>query len=311
MHDSRPLKAKAEELGFFLCRVAEATYLEEEARRLEDWLNRGYHGKMDYMTNYFDLRVDPRKLVPDAKSVICLAFNYFNPEKPEDPLAPRISQYAYGEDYHLVMRRRMKELMRWIREQYGDISGRAFVDSAPVMERDWAVRTGLGWMGKHTLVVHPKAGSYFFLAEIILDLAFEPDPPIKDHCGTCRRCIDACPTEAIAQQGYLLDASRCISYLTIELRDAIPDEFAGKMGTWILGCDICQDVCPWNRFSRRHEEPAFEPPEELLKMSRRDWLELTEETFARMFSRSAVRRSGYNGLQRNIRFLEQHGDAVP
>jgi epoxyqueuosine reductase len=305
MHDTTALKIRAEELGFFLCRVAEATYLDDEARRLEDWLNRGYHGKMNYMANYFDLRVDPRKLVPGARSVICMAFNYHNPDLPKDEDVPRLSQYAYGEDYHKVLRKRLKQLLQWIRDTYGEVAGRVFVDSAPVMERDWAAKAGIGWMGKHTLVIHPRAGSYFFLAEIILDLAFEPDPPLKDYCGTCRRCIEACPTEAIAPQGYLLDASRCIAYLTIELREAIPAGFADKMENWMFGCDICQDVCPWNRFASRHGEPAFEPPEGLLEMSRRDWLELSEEAFDDLFSRSAVRRAGFSGLQRNIRFLEE------
>lgn len=301
--DSASLKARAGELGFFLCAVARAQPLDEEARRLEAWLQQGFQGRMDWMARHFDLRTDPTRLVPGAKSVICLAYNYHNPDTPEDPQAPRISQYAYGEDYHKILRRKLKELLAWIRDTYGQAEGRVFVDSGPVMERDWARRAGLGWAGKHTLLLHPRHGSYFFLAEIILDLPFVPDDPIKDHCGTCRRCIDACPTAAISPQGYLLDASRCISYLTIELREAIPDAFRGQMEGWAFGCDICQDVCPWNRFATRHEEPAFDPPDELMAMSAREWQEITEETFGALFGKSAVLRTGLEGLRRNLRFL--------
>lgn len=303
--DSASLKARAGELGFFLCSVARAQPLDEEARRLEAWLHQGFQGRMEWMARHFDLRTDPTRLVPGAKSVICLAYNYHNPDTPDDPQAPRISQYAYGEDYHKILRRKLKELLAWIRDTYGQAEGRVFVDSGPVMERDWARRAGLGWAGKHTLLLHPRHGSYFFLAEIILDLPFAPDEPMKDHCGTCRRCIDACPTAAISPQGYLLDASRCISYLTIELREAIPDAFRGHMEGWAFGCDICQDVCPWNRFARRHEEPTFDPPDELLSMTAREWQEITEETFSILFDRSAVRRTGYEGLRRNLRFLAE------
>ncbi len=302
-HDPSALKARAASLGFFLCGVAKAERMEEEARRLEDWLNQGNHGQMAYMANHFDLRVDPTQLVPGARTVISLAFNYHNPDKPADPNAPRISQYAYGEDYHQVLRKKLKTLLAWIRDIYGQVQGRVFVDSAPVLERDWARRAGVGWVGKHTLLIHPKAGSYFFLAELIIDLPFAPDPPIRDHCGTCKRCIDACPTDAISPEGYSLDASKCISYLTIELRDAIPKTFEGKMEGWIFGCDICQEVCPWNRFASRHDEPTFEAAAGLLEMDKADWKEITEETFSVMFSKSALKRPGFERLGRTIQFV--------
>lgn len=300
---AQPLKEQAEALGFFLCRVARAEPMDEEARRLEAWLNQGKHGQMSWMANHFDLRIDPTKLVSGARTVVSLAFNYHQPDQPGDPEAPRISQYAYGEDYHRVLRRKLKALLGWLRTRYGEVQGRVFVDSGPVLERDWARRSGLGWVGKHTLLVHPRHGSWFFLAELIIDLALEPDSPIRDHCGTCRRCIEACPTSAISPAGYLLDASKCISYLTIELRDAIPETFRDQMAGWAFGCDICQEVCPWNRFARPHEEPAFVPDPDLLTMRRGDWQEMTEETFGRIFGRSAVQRTGYEGLHRNLRFL--------
>lgn len=312
--NSLPLKAKARELGFLLCGVAEAVQLDEEAQHLEAWLNTGHQGRMAWMANHFDLRTDPRKLVPGARSVVSLAFNYHNPERQADPEAPRISQYAYGEDYHHIIRRKLKQLMIWLQETYGEVSGRVFVDSGPVLERDWARRAGIGWVGKHTLVLHPKIGSWFFLAELIIDLPLQPDGPTADRCGTCRRCIEACPTDAISPSGYLLDASRCISYLTIELRDALPEEFKGRMEGWAFGCDICQEVCPWNRFATRHQEPALEPLEGLLEMNGKEWREMTEEVFGRMFGRSAIRRTGLAGLRRNIRFLrggEGHATDVP
>lgn len=294
---------EAHRLGFSFVGVAEASFMDEEARRLEAWLNKGYHGKMAYMANHFDKRVDPRKLVPGARSVISLMYNYHNPAQQEDSTAPKISQYAYGKDYHFVIKAKLRELFEFINESIGQIDGRVFVDSAPVMERDWARRAGIGWMGKHTLLIHPKAGSYFFLAELISDLELPPDPPIKDYCGTCTRCIDACPTDAIAEEGYELDGSKCISYLTIELREAIPNDFQGKMDNWMFGCDICQQVCPWNRFAQPHQEPAFEPHPDLLQLQKRDWEELTEEVFRKVFQKSAVKRTKYAGLQRNIAFL--------
>ena len=256
------------------------------------------------MGNHFDLRTDPRKLVPGARSVVSLAFNYHNPERQADPDAPRISQYAYGEDYHHVLRAKLKELLAWMRETYGEVNGRVFVDSGPVLERDWARHAGLGWVGRHTLLIHPRAGSWFFLAELIIDLPLVADNPMEDRCGTCRRCIEACPTDAISPAGYVLDASRCISYLTIELREAIPHEFQSRMEGWAFGCDICQEVCPWNRFATRHDESAFEPLEGLLEMDVKEWKEMTEEVFGRMFGRSALRRTGLEGLRRNIRFLQ-------
>lgn len=301
------IRAEAQRLGFEFVGFARAERLEEEARKLEAWLQQGAHGKMAYMENHFDLRIDPTRLVPGAKSVICLTFNYFTPEKQHDPEAPKISQYAYGEDYHHVVKDRLNALLAFMQEQIGEINGRCFVDSAPVLEREWARRAGIGWNGRNTLTIHPRRGSNFFLAEIICDLPLLYDDPIRDHCGTCRRCIDACPTQAISQEGYLLDASRCISYLTIELREEIPREFQDQTDNWMFGCDVCQDVCPWNRFAKQHEEPSFEPHPDLLDMTKRDWIELTEETFGRVFRKSAVKRAKFAGLQRNIRFLFPNG----
>lgn len=298
------IRTEAQRLGFEFVGFAHAERLDDAARRLEAWLGQGAQGRMAYMENHFDLRVDPTLLVPGAKTVICLTFNYFNPDKQRDPEAPKISQYAYGEDYHLVVKDRLKDLLAFMRENIGAVDGRCFVDSAPVLEREWAARAGLGWNGRHTLTIHPKRGSYFFLAEIICDLPLVYDDPIRDHCGTCRRCIDACPTEAISPEGYFLDASKCISYLTIELRDEIPADFKDKTADWMFGCDVCQDVCPWNRFSKPHEEPAFAPQPGLLDMTRRDWQELTEEVFGKIFKKSAVKRVKFAGLKRNIRFLE-------
>jgi epoxyqueuosine reductase len=259
---------------------------------------------MYYMANHFDKRVDPTQLVPGAKSVVSLLYNYYNPEKQVDPDAPKISQYAYGKDYHIVIKNKLKTLLHYIQTEIGAVSGRCFVDSAPVLERDWAKRAGLGWVGRHTLLIHPRAGSYFFLAELILDLELSYDQPIRDYCGTCRRCIEACPTEAISPNGYLLDGSKCISYLTIELREAIPEEFKGKMDNWMFGCDVCQDVCPWNRFSRPHEEADFEPHPDLLRLQKKDWEEITEEVFNQVFKDSAVKRTRWEGLRRNLAFLK-------
>lgn len=298
------IRAEAHRLGFEFVGFARAEKLDKAARQLETWLARGAHGRMAYMENHFDLRVDPTLLVPGAKSVICLTFNYFTEAKQSDPAAPKIATYAYGEDYHQVVRDRLKMLLAYMQTEIGAIDGRCFVDSAPVMEREWAQRTGIGWNGRNTLTIHPKRGSFFFLAEIICDLPLLYDDPIRDHCGTCRRCIDACPTGAIAPEGYFLDASKCISYLTIELRDEIPKSFQGQMDGWMFGCDVCQDVCPWNRFSERHKEAAFEPHPDLLDMSKRDWQELTEEVFGKVFKKSAVKRVKYAGLKRNLAFLQ-------
>ena len=298
------IRQEAARLGFSFTGIAKAGPLDEEARHLEEWLHHGFHGKMQYMENHFGLRTDPAKLVPGAKSVIVLLHNYFPKEKQEDPDAPKLARYAYGEDYHFILKRKLKDLLAFIRQEIGEVQGRCFVDSAPVMERDWAKRAGLGWTGKNTLLINTKAGSYFFLAELILDLELVAGDPISDHCGTCRRCIDACPTAAISPDGYLLDASRCISYLTIELRDeTLPDEFRGKMDNWMFGCDVCQEVCPWNRFASPHNEPAFEPKLELMKMKNKEWKELTREVFQQVLKKSAVKRTKYEGLKRNIDFL--------
>lgn len=278
--------------------------MEPEERRLEEWLNQGRHGTMHWMENHFDKRVDPTKLVPGAKSVVSLLYNYFPADETPSQEAPKISRYAYGEDYHKVIRHKLKDLVEEIEDHLGQpVEGRVFVDSAPVLERDWAKRAGTGWTGKNTLLINPKMGSYFFLAEIISDLELEPDATIKDYCGTCTACIDACPTEAISPSGYLLDARKCISYLTIELREAIPEEFSGRMEGWAFGCDICQEVCPWNRFSKPHDEPAFMAHPDLPAMTAREKTEMTEEVFRRVFRKSAVKRTKFVGLRRNIDFL--------
>jgi len=300
------IKAKAHELGFLACGVARAAFLEQEAPRLEQWLRQGKHGSMGYMANHFDLRLDPRKLMPGARSVISLAYNYHTPLKQEDPDTPRISTYAFGRDYHKVVKKRLKPLLQFMTDHFGDLAMRAFVDSAPVMEKAWAQRAGIGWVGKNTNVIRQGAGSYFFLCEIILDLELEPDAPATDHCGTCRRCVDACPTDAITPYG--VDGSRCISYLTIELKEAIPEEFKGRMDGWAFGCDICQQVCPWNRFSTPHSEPEFTPRPELLSMTSDNWHDMTELVFDELFAGSAVKRTKYTGLKRNIRFLGPASD---
>lgn len=293
------VKATAKKLGFDYCGISKAEFLAEEAPRLENWLKNQQHGKMSYMENHFDKRLDPTKLVLGAKSVVSLLYNYY----PEKDLARegefKIAKYAYGQDYHFVVKDKLKTFMSLLQEQIGNIEGRVFVDSAPVMERQWAAKSGLGWVGKHTLLINKEQGSYFFLAELILDLDLEPDGPIKDYCGTCTRCVDACPTDAITP--YQLDASKCISYLTIELKDEIPEEFAGQMENWIFGCDICQDVCPWNRFSKSHSESAFTPHQQLGEMNRENWQELTREIFQEIFRKSAVKRTKMEGLVRNIK----------
>lgn len=297
------IRQEAARLGFEFVGIARAERLDEEAERLEQWLNAGMHGRMQYMENHFEKRVDPTKLVEGSRSVISLMYNYYTEEEQADPDAPKISRYAYGKDYHHVIKHKLKDLLHFIREEIGEVAGRCFVDSAPVLERDWAKRSGIGWTGKNTLLIHPKAGSYYFLAELILDLDLVYDHPIKDYCGTCTRCIDACPTEAIAPGGYLVDGSKCISYFTIELRDALPEEYRGQFENWMFGCDICQEVCPWNRFSKPHREPAFAPHPDLLDMRREDWQEITEEVFREIFRGSAVKRTKYAGLKRNIEFV--------
>jgi epoxyqueuosine reductase len=296
------VKSMAQQAGFEYTGISKAVRLDDEARHLEQWLNKGMHGSMHWMENHFDKRIDPRVLVPGAKSVISLLLGYDTNQLQKHSDAPKISRYAYGNDYHAVIRKKLKLLVASIREQIGDIEGRVFVDSAPVMDKAWAVRSGLGWQGKHTNLIHPKRGSYFFIAEIISDLELEADGPVKDYCGTCTRCIDACPTDAILAPGKL-DGSKCISYLTIELKEAIPDGFRRKMDDWMFGCDVCQEVCPWNRFSKPHQEPAFTPPEGLLEMSRKDWEALNEEVFGRVLGHSAAKRTGFMRLKRNIDFL--------
>lgn len=294
--------------GFSDVTVAKSAFMEPESRRLEEWLNMGNHGQMSYMERHFDLRTDPERLVPGTKSIVSLSYNYHTGLKQTDPKAPKISMYAYGRDYHKVIRKKLKQILSSLRDEFGDIHGRGFVDSAPVLERDWAKRSGHGWIGKNTMLIHPKRGSYFFLAELFLDVELEYDEPMKDFCGTCRKCIDACPTDAISPEGYLMDGSKCISYLTIELKEAIPEEFKGRMENWMFGCDICQEVCPWNRFSSKHNEGQFEPSNELMEMTEADWNQMSKETFDRLFKGSAVKRTGYEGLQRNIRFLRDSID---
>lgn len=302
-HNTRFIKQKAAELGFMYCGVSKADFLEEEAGNLEAWLKKGYQGKMHYMENHFDKRLDPRILVDGAKSVVSLLLNYYTDEKQSDSRAPKISKYAYGQDYHNVIKNKLVELLGAINEEIGEVAGRVFVDSAPVMDKAWAKRSGLGWVGKNTNLIHPKHGSFFFIAELIIDLDLQADGPIKDYCGTCTRCIDECPTDAIVAP-YKIDGSKCISYLTIELKDElIPSEFSGKMDNWMFGCDVCQDVCPWNRFSQKHTEPAFMPADKLLRMSKSDWEDLSEEVFRELFRKSAVKRTKYSGLKRNIKFL--------
>jgi epoxyqueuosine reductase len=298
------VKSVAKSLGFMYCGVSKADFLEDEAKHLESWLKQGKHGKMTYMENHFDKRLDPRLLVDNAKSVVTLLFNYYTPDEQEDLEAPKISKYAYGEDYHFIIKDKLKSFMQEILQEIGEVNGRVFVDSAPVLDKAWAKKSGLGWMGKNTNIIHPKEGSFFFIAELILDLELEYDGPIKDYCGTCTKCIDACPTGAI--EPYKVDGSKCISYLTIELKDEIiPKEFSGKMENWMFGCDICQDVCPWNRFAKKHNEPRLDPHENLLKMSKADWEDLTEEIFREIFKKSAVKRTKLSGLKRNIKFLEK------
>lgn len=303
--NTRLIKQKAADLGFFYCGISKAEFLEKEAKRFDDWLKKGYHGKMAYMENHYDKRLDPRILVDNAKSVVSLLLNYYPDEVQSDSDAPRLSKYAYGKDYHFVIKDKLKEFMSFIGDEIGEVGGRMFVDSAPVMDKAWAERSGLGWMGKNTNLIHPRHGSFFFIAELILDLELTPDGPIKDYCGTCTKCIDACPTEAIVEP-YVVDGSKCISYLTIELKDALlPDSFKGKMENWMFGCDICQDVCPWNRFSTPHSEGQFSPAENLLRMSKADWEDISEEIFSELFKNSAVERTKFKGLKRNIKFLTQ------
>lgn len=299
------VKTLAAELGFSYCGVAEAVYLEDDARRLENWLGKGMQGTMAYMEKHFDLRVDPRKLVPGARSVITLLKNYFPEEKQNDE-APRISKYAWGQDYHLVIRGQLNTFLARLREEVGAVDGRGFIDSAPVLERSWAQRSGLGWVGKNGNLINKSSGSFFFIATLITDLELVPDEPFtKDFCGTCTKCVDACPTGAILPDK-VIDGSRCISYFTIELKEMlIPDEMQGKFENWMFGCDTCQDICPWNRFAQPHREPGFKPIPAILNFSTSDWEEMTEEGFKQLFQHSALKRSRYPGISRNLKFLKQ------
>lgn len=300
------IKAEALRLGFSFCGIAKAEFLAAEAPKLEGWLKQQYNGKMDYMNNHFDKRLDPRLLVDDAKSVISVALNYFTDEAQSDPNAPKISKYAYGTDYHFVLKDKLKSLLYFIQTEIGEVNGRAFVDSAPVLDKVWAQKAGLGWLGKHSNLISKKTGSFFFLGELILDIDLNPDNPfLSDHCGDCTRCIDACPTEAIVAP-YIVDGSKCISYLTIELKEQIPQEFKGKMDNWAFGCDVCQDVCPWNRFAIPHQEKALKANPELLALKKSDWQEITNEIFQKVFKDSAVKRTKISGLKRNLDFLLAH-----
>lgn len=296
------IKSESRRLGFSSCGISCAGFLEDEAPRLEKWLKEDRNGKMQYMENHFDKRLDPRLLVEGAKSVVSLLFNYHNPQKPQNSDDFRISQYAYGEDYHVVVKDKLYLLLQSIQATIGEVNGRAFVDSAPVLEKAWAVKSGLGWLGKNGNIIHKKAGSYFFLAELIIDLELAYDTPATDHCGSCTACIDACPTQAIYQP-HQVDGSKCISYLTIELKESIPTSFKNTYQNWIFGCDICMDVCPWNRFAKPNQEPRFQPHPELLSMKNQEWQEISEETFGKLFGKSAVKRTQYNGLKRNIDFI--------
>ncbi len=298
------VKSEARKLGFEYCGIARAEFLDEDARRLERWLNRGMHGSMQYMENYFDLRTDPTKLVPGARSVITLLLNYF-PEERQHPEAPKVSKYAYGRDYHKIIRKKLKHFLQVLRENTGEIQGRGFVDSAPVLERSWAQKSGLGWVGKNGNLITRHAGSYFFIATLITDLELVYDDPLaKDYCGSCRRCIDACPTGAIGEDK-TINGSQCISYYTIELKELlIPEDKKGQFQNWMFGCDVCQDVCPWNRFAKPTQEEAFRPYREILNFTTSDWEALTEESFNEIFKGSPVRRSKYQGIRRNLKFLE-------
>ncbi|MFD2863876.1 tRNA epoxyqueuosine(34) reductase QueG [Mucilaginibacter antarcticus] len=300
---SKLIKDEAKKLGFLFCGISKAEFLEEEAPRLETWLNKNMHGEMRYMENHFDKRLDPRLLVDGAKSVISMGLNYYTDEIQTDPSAPKISKYAYGQDYHTVIKDKLKLLLEFINQNIGEVGGRAFVDSAPVLDKAWAKKAGLGWIGKNTNLINQRTGSFFFLAELIVDIELDYEiEPTADHCGTCTRCIDACPTDAIVGP-YVVDGSRCISYLTIELKNELPTEFKGKMDNWMFGCDICQDVCPWNKFSVLHSEPAFHPHPELLGLNHADLKEITADVFQKVFKNSAVKRTKFEGLKRNIEFL--------
>ena len=296
------IKTEAKRLGFLSCGISKAQFLEEEAPRLEKWLNKNMHGQMSYMQNHFDKRLDPTKLVEDSKSVISLLLNYY-PEQTQIEDSYKLSKYAYGTDYHFVIKDKLKQLLAFINEEIGEVYGRAFVDSAPVLDKAWAAKSGLGWIGKHSNLLSQKTGSFYFIAELIIDLELDYDNPTTDHCGTCTACIDSCPTQAIVEP-YVVDGSKCISYFTIELKDELPSNMKDKFDDWMFGCDVCQDVCPWNRFSKPHNEPLFNPHPELLSMTKNDWQDITKDVFNKLFKKSAVKRTKFSGLQRNINFLK-------
>jgi len=300
---TKTIKDEAKRLGFLSCGISKAAFLETEAPRLENWLNQNMHGEMRYMENHFDKRLDPTKLVDDSKSVISLLLNYY-PSENQNPESYKLSKYAYGTDYHFVIKDKLKQLLEHIQEEIGEVSGRAFVDSAPVLDKAWAAKSGLGWIGKHSNLLTQQTGSFYFIAELIVDLDLEYDSITTDHCGTCTACIDACPTQAITEP-YVVDGSKCISYFTIELKDQLPNNMKGSFDDWMFGCDVCQDVCPWNKFSKPHKEPLFNPNPELLAMTKKDWEEITQETFSKVFQKSAVKRTKFSGLTRNIHFLKE------
>ncbi|WP_159304431.1 tRNA epoxyqueuosine(34) reductase QueG [Maribacter litoralis] len=296
------IKTEAQRLGFLSCGISKADFLEEEAPRLEKWLNKNMHGEMGYMENHFDKRLDPRKLVEGSKSVVSLLLNYY-PEETQREDAYKISKYAYGQDYHHIIKNKLRQLHEFITEEIGEVNGRAFVDSAPVLDKAWAAKSGLGWIGKNSNLLTQQVGSFYFIAELIVDIELEYDHAVTDHCGTCTACLDACPTQAIVEP-YVVDGSKCISYFTIELKNELPNEMKGSFDDWMFGCDVCQDVCPWNRFSKSHNEPLFNPHPELLSMSKNDWEEITLEVFQKVFKKSAVKRTKFSGLTRNIEFLK-------
>ncbi len=304
LKDKAPLKNFIHSLGFEWVGFAKSKPLDQEARQLEQWLHNNYQGEMSYMERYFDLRIDPSKVLPGTKSIIVLGINYYQEQKKISDDHPNISMYAYGKDYHKVIRKKTKEIIRWMKLNYGDVLARSFVDSGPVLERAWAREAGISWSAKNTLSINPKTGSYFFLSCLFTDIEFDYDHPIKDFCGTCRKCIDACPTQAFHTDGYLLDASKCISYLTIELRKEIPDKFKGQMNDWIFGCDICQQVCPWNRFSSNTREKQFDETNHISSLSFENWLDMTEEEFHFLFGETPLKRTKLEGIQRNIRFVK-------
>ncbi|MDT0647922.1 tRNA epoxyqueuosine(34) reductase QueG [Zunongwangia sp. F260] len=300
---SEMIKAEAKRLGFLSCGISKAEFLEKEAPRLENFLQNNMHGEMRWLENHFDKRLDPTKLVEGSKSVISVLLNYY-PHDFQKENTYKISKYAYGQDYHFVIKDKLKQLLHYMQDEIGEIEGRAFVDSAPVLDKAWAAKSGLGWIGKHSNLLSKQTGSFYFIAELIVDLELDYDAPVTDHCGSCTACIDACPTDAIVEP-YKVDGSKCISYFTIELKDELPNSYKDKFDDWMFGCDVCQDVCPWNRFSKPHNEPLFNPHPQLLENDKKDWEEITKDTFNEIFRKSAVKRTKFEGLKRNMKFLQK------